>query len=336
MSDTPEGLVPGGLVHVRTPTYRRPELLKRALESLVSQTWPTWVCDVYDDDPEGSAEAVCRAVGDPRIHFNHNRPQKFSSRNIDDCFSRANPRGADYFCVLEDDNFLLPDFMAHNIAVCQQTGVHVVLRNQRIEHEPETPNAWISDDGILDGQFEEGRYSPQQFRLAVLVSIGVSNGGLFWSRHARSDFSVGFTQSEVVLDEPLRTLALADDLYVAREPLAVWANHAAATNRFFGTKSGYLRREFNNKRGFQVLRKAVWHTLDEATRREFLEGRIMNYPVHQRAHALVKSLVAPAAGGFGPVTRANLLLRGLAVRFAGRTKPAFRAFVAERTASGRN
>ena len=321
-----------GLVHVRTPTYRRPELLRRALDSLIRQTWANWVCDVYDDDPEGSAEAVCRAVGDARVHFNQNRPQKLASKNIDDCFSRANPREADYFCVVEDDNFLLPGFMAENIAVCREQGVEVVLRNQRIEHEPETPQAWISEDGILDAQFEEGRYSPKEFRLAVLVSLGVSNGGLFWSRDAGTDFSVGHTRADVVLDEPLRTLALADDIYVAREPLAVWANHAAATNRFLGTKSGYLRREFNAKRGFQIVRQAIWRTLDDSTRQDFLDARIMNYPARQRVRELVKYLVQPGAGDLGLSVRANLLLRGLAIRLFGRTTPAFRAFVVERTA----
>ena len=43
------------------------DILKRALESMIAQTWENWVCDVYDDDPAASGRAVCEALGDPRI-----------------------------------------------------------------------------------------------------------------------------------------------------------------------------------------------------------------------------------------------------------------------------
>ncbi len=43
-----------GLVHIRTPTYKRPAALKRALQSMIAQTWENWVCDVYDDDPDAA------------------------------------------------------------------------------------------------------------------------------------------------------------------------------------------------------------------------------------------------------------------------------------------
>ncbi|MEO1240189.1 MAG: glycosyltransferase family 2 protein [Pseudomonadota bacterium] len=50
--DAPTGDAP--VVHVRMPTYKRPKMLRRALECLQSQTMPNWVCDVFDDDPDAS------------------------------------------------------------------------------------------------------------------------------------------------------------------------------------------------------------------------------------------------------------------------------------------
>ena len=46
--------------------------------------------------------------------------------------------------------------------------------------------------GVLDGLFGEATYAPEQFRMSLLVGIGVSNGGLFWSRHANSRLEIGF------------------------------------------------------------------------------------------------------------------------------------------------
>ena len=46
------------LVLVRTPTYRRPDLLTRAMRCLQAQTHEDWICEVCDDCPDGSARAV--------------------------------------------------------------------------------------------------------------------------------------------------------------------------------------------------------------------------------------------------------------------------------------
>src|SRR3954469_13611392 len=95
-----------GLVQIRTPTYKRPEALQRALCSVLAQSWPHWLIDIYDDDPDQAGGQICAAFADPRIRYHHNVPQRFASKNIDSCFSSDNPENADYFCVLEDDNFL--------------------------------------------------------------------------------------------------------------------------------------------------------------------------------------------------------------------------------------
>ena len=134
------------LVHVRTPTYRRPEDLKRCLQSLQRQTWSNWICDVFDDDPDASGRDVVGEMGDSRIRYRRNATQKFASANIDQCFSSANPHGADYFCVVEDDNAILPDFMETGIADCLEYGVEILLRDQLVlpsnEAPPSGSDAW--------------------------------------------------------------------------------------------------------------------------------------------------------------------------------------------------
>ena len=120
------------LVLVRTPTYRRPALLKRALGGLQAQTHQEWICEVRDDCPEGSARSTVEELNDPRIRYIRNQPQKFMIENLDACFLKDNPYNAEYFFMLEDDNQVLPRYMERGIEITKQMGVNVCQINQSI------------------------------------------------------------------------------------------------------------------------------------------------------------------------------------------------------------
>lgn len=320
------------LVHIRTPTYKRPEALKRALQSMIDQTWDNWVCDVYDDDPDQAGRAVCEALGDARIHYHHNVPQRFASRNIDSCFSADNPHGADYFCVVEDDNFILPDFCADNIALCHREGVEIVLRNQLVEHASGTDRAYLSQGGVLDDLFVEGLYDPATFRLSLLIGIGVSNGGLFWSRHARSALEIQYPCT-ATLQEYLRTFSIHEPVYVAMTPLAVWAENAEQTTRNAELKASYLRRELDLKRSVQALQRRVWSRASAAERAGFLTDPQFAANPLARAGGLAKALIGQPVGRYMPAASAwRLRLRGAMIRLFGRVTPDFTRFVEARSA----
>ncbi|SMQ76006.1 Glycosyl transferase family 2 [Devosia lucknowensis] len=319
-----------GLVHIRTPTYRRPEALRRALYSMVDQTWPHWICDVYDDDPDRAAEAVVAEIGDARIHYHANSPQRFASRNIDQCFAASNPHGADYFCVVEDDNFLLRDFCAANIALLDEQGVEIVLRNQLFEYASGTADARLGEDGVLDALFTEGRYEADAFRLSLLAGIGVSNGGLFWSRHAVSPLEIQYSCT-ATLQEYLRTYSISEPVYVAMEPLAVWAENGAGTTRNAELDASYLRRELDLKRAIQDLRRRVWDDATSAQRDRFLTDPLFTTPTDIRATHAGKALLSPPISRHvGGGEALKLRMRGLTIRMLGRLTPEFHDFVVSR------
>lgn len=318
------------LVHVRMPTYRRPEMLARALGGLRAQTEESWVCDVYDDDPGQSGRAVVEALGDPRIRYNANRPQRRASRNIDFCFTRFNPQGARYFFVLEDDNQILPRFIEDNIRLCEKEGVRIVLRNQLVEHASGTPDARVGREGLLDSKFRGGLTSPETLHLSVMADMGVSNGGLFWSAEAASDLEIGLPCS-ATFQEYLRTIAIVEPVWVALEPLAIWAENGAATVRDVGETATWLRRELDLKRSVQVLQRQVWARAGLRARRSFLDDPAYRYPPDQRARGLVKSLSRIAVGRALPrLETIRLLFRGTAIRLAGRPMAGLDRFVSDR------
>ncbi len=320
------------LVQVRTPTYKRPEMLRRCLGSLQAQTWTNWVCDVQDDSPDSSCADVVAAMDDPRIHYRRNEPRLFASKNIDSCFSRKNPRNADYFCLVEDDNWLLPTFMEANIALARRENVEVVLRNQLVELDSGTPQARLSSFGIMDDKFVEGRYEPGQFRLSLMADIGMSHGGLFWSRKAKSDFEIGFPVS-ATLQEYMRTYAVEEPIYAAIESLAVWAENGAGTTRDLGAGVGYLRRELDVKRSIAALQQRAWQRATAEDRDGFLTSPRFRYPKADRARGMVKSLTRLGVGDALPAKeRARLVLRGGLIRAAGRIEPGLQEFFRSRGA----
>lgn len=320
------------LVHVRTPTYRRPALLERSLASLRAQTWPNWVCDVFDDDPDESGRAVCAALGDARIRYVANRPQKFASANIDQCFSTRNPHEADYFCVLEDDNHLLPDFLADNIARARAAGCEVVLRNQLIERAAGTDEARLDTVGVLDDQFVDGLYAPDAFRLALIAGIGVSNGGLFWSRRAISPLEIGHACGATA-QEYMRTFSLREPILVVMEPAAVWADNGVQTTRDLGDRAGWFRREIDLKRRIRTLQRLAWLQAAPALRRSYPTSDRFAAPPEARVEGLLKALL-PAPAGATVTLRRRLALRarGLLIRTVGRLDDDFRAFLKDRAA----
>lgn len=321
-----------GLIQVRTPTYKRPEALRRALRSVIDQSWPNWILDVFDDDPEHAGRQVCAELGDPRIRYQHNVPQRFASRNIDSCFSSDNTQNADYFCVLEDDNFLLPGFFAENMAICRDRNVEIVLRNQLVELASATPGAHLSTSGVLDSLFVEGIYEPAQFRMSLLVGIGVSNGGMFWSRDAKSRLEIGFACT-ATMQEYMRTFSICEPIYVAMAPLAVWAENAEQTTRNAELRASYLRRELDLKRQVQALQRIVWEHSAPAARERFLTDAHFVPPPAARAKSLSKALIPHRAGALAPRDAVEMVVRGMMIRALGRLSPEFRPFVETRLAT---
>jgi len=56
------------LIRIFLLTYRRPALLPRALNSLLSQTFTDWVCELHNDAPEDDGPSqLLNKINDPRI-----------------------------------------------------------------------------------------------------------------------------------------------------------------------------------------------------------------------------------------------------------------------------
>lgn len=318
------------ITEVRIPTYQRPELLRRALASLSAQTTPNWRARVLDDSQDQRCRDVCLSFNDARITHTFNNPRQFAVGNIDQCFTRSD--AADFFCVLEDDNYLLPEFIERNIAAIVETGAPLVLRNQykaAVDATPEALNA--ATPTVLADRFEDRTYSARAFRDSMLFSIGISNGGLFWSKAAKTDFEVRTPACGPVLQEYLRTLLVRDAVAVRLAPLAVWSADEAGSSRYAGDNAGFWRRELAIKKALHAARRVVAEEMKREGRYGEVLSTIYRTPLSERQDALLRAgLPWPGEDQLGVVKAVELRARSIAIDLFGRAPEGFDALLTER------
>lgn len=92
-------------ISIVLPTYKRPKILRRALKSILDQTYSKWECIVVDDDPKSSAKSVLDIYNDDRL--------RYVSHNTNRGVSAARNTGLEHstyslVSFLDDDDEWLP------------------------------------------------------------------------------------------------------------------------------------------------------------------------------------------------------------------------------------
>jgi hypothetical protein len=152
----PESSVPTiATVRVFVPTYRRPQLLLRALNSLLAQTFQSWVCEVHNDDPEDARPAELLALlDDERIKL-HQHERNLGGAATFNLFYRATNEA--FYALLEDDNWWEPTFLETMVSAMRRyPTVTLAWCAQKIWQEisdDQLPTRW-RDTGIVAATVE--------------------------------------------------------------------------------------------------------------------------------------------------------------------------------------
>ena len=208
-------------ITVIIPTYKRPQLLKRAVRSVLNQTYPNFQICIYDNASEDETESIIRELAreDERViyhcHAKNIGPYanfNYGLRHVDTPF----------FSFLSDDDFLLPEFfetMMQNFIkypdAAFSTGLTVHSDGKRIY--------WPT---LLHWK-REGYYPPHE--------------GLYWNiKHWLTWTGIIFSRKVLdsigLLDEDMGPLADYDfilrivahyPIVVSKKPSAVFCLHAS-------------------------------------------------------------------------------------------------------------
>jgi GT2 family glycosyltransferase len=205
------------------PTYRRPQLLRRAVRSALAQTYVNVIVHVYDNASGDETAAVVAelAAQDPRVRY-HCHPENIGAvANFNHGMQRVE---TPFFSFLSDDDVLLPEFYA-----------------SALESFEEYPQAIFSAGTVLflDGAGRvlhadlaswprEGYFVPPDGMYAMIGNNHPALPGILFRREILTEFGA-FDPEVVINDVDLELRVAARFPFVARKRLhAIFVQHATS------------------------------------------------------------------------------------------------------------
>lgn len=121
------------MVSIITSTYSRSERLKKAIESVINQTYDDWELIIVDDASKDDTEKVVKSFKDKRISY-IKRTKNYG------CDTRPKNRGikaskGEYIAFLDDDNRYRPDHLAVLVKEIERTEADVVYGDRWVVDE---------------------------------------------------------------------------------------------------------------------------------------------------------------------------------------------------------
>ena len=170
------------------PTYERPTLMKRAVLSVLAQSYSNFVIQILDNASTDNTASVAQELmkADSRVQYYRHKENIGSLNNM--IYGMQNVT-TQYFNILCDDDVLLPDFMRDALLV---------------HEESSSPLAFVSTRVVAvneNGQFVDKMIHPQEVciltppeGIAHCLKAGVSLTGVVYQTRAMSEIGA-FRQS---------------------------------------------------------------------------------------------------------------------------------------------
>lgn len=230
---------PKPLITTVIPTYRRPTLLRRAIKSVLAQTYPQFQVCVYDNaSGDRTASVVAElAKTDPRVKY-HCQPENIGGfRNFVYGMEHVD---TPFFSFLSDDDVLLPRFYEIALAGFEKHTEAIFSAAATII---------MNDQGrVLDApvlRWKPGFYPPPEGLLAILEYKHPDWTATLFRRETVE--KIGPLDEEVGgasdLDYALRATARFP-IVISREPGAVFVRHPGSlscSSRLNTTWPGWLK-----------------------------------------------------------------------------------------------
>lgn len=231
------------LVTILIPTYRRPEYLKIALDSVLAQTYRNLDIFITDDSPDDRTEKLIQPYLKkyPWIHYEHH-PEYTASDNWGRAVQYDNPN-AEYVNWLMDDDAFLPDKIAEMVSCYLfNLGVTLVTSYRQLIDADGNLLPDRNDTGSIVSQTTRfpGKNMGQQTLTQLGNWIGEPTTALIPKKFLKNRKLLGWTGTEgrylTLADVPtwLNLLEQGDMIYIAK-PLSQFRQHPGQDQKNFGT-----------------------------------------------------------------------------------------------------
>lgn len=219
--------------------YKRPTLLKRAIESVLAQSYPKFQVIIFDNASNDETGEIVRAFmqKDSRVKY-HCHPENIGMMaNYAFAFSKIN---TPYFSLLSDDDFLLPwfyetaiaEFVKHPDAGFVGCGTQLVTSSGELLHSP--LNLW-----------EREGYYPREIGLLEMLrklnQFPVPTGVLFQS-HIIKDIKPDLSEKIQILWDPcyLMEIAIKHPIVINKKISAIYVAHNNSFCQNFFSQNQHL------------------------------------------------------------------------------------------------
>ena len=230
------------LIAVYIVTFRRHELLRRAIASAAAQTYANTVIKVVNDDPDDELVAeIVRDFDDKRISLFTPVQKRGPTRNFNLVFEE---RDADYVALLEDDNWWEPSFLEEQVRALElHPDASLVVGNERIWQE--LPDGTWHDTGQTVWPFSDLR--KHNLHIEEICGSALICNSSMLIRVGRASELLIPDSVPVDVSEHFRERTLTPALVLNGLPLVNYAK-TLQTTRKAGRYVGLVSVPFNRKR----------------------------------------------------------------------------------------
>lgn len=208
------------------PTYRRPKLLRRAIRSVLSQTYSSFQVCVYDN--ASGDETACVAAEmqqrDPRVRYFCHAQNIGALRNIVYAMERVQTT---FFSILSDDDVLLPEFYETALAGFEKCPEAICSVSATIQMSDQ---GWVYQVPLA--AWRPGLYKPPAGMQAMLKKLHPEWMSVLFRREVLQE--VGGLDEEVGgaadLDFELRTAARFP-IVVSTRPGAIYVIRPSSASK---------------------------------------------------------------------------------------------------------
>ncbi len=211
------------LITTIIPTYRRPKLLRRAIYSVLNQTYPHFQVCIYDNASGDETAEIVKELSqkDPRVKY-HCHPENIGAlANFNYGLERVN---TPFFSLLSDDDVILPNFFETALDGFEKFPDAIFSAGSVIAM---TDKGHVIGAPLLSWK-RDGYFSPPEGLFEISRGNQATITGVLFRKQVIDVFG-GIDPEVVAADLDLEArLAARFPLVVSKEPCAIFVYHSAS------------------------------------------------------------------------------------------------------------